>query len=253
MVQPGGDEQPLQKAVQENAQLPGRRDPPRDGVDALLQRGPDEADRQPEGRSKGRDAQKCPSQPGIHLRDQPFELLFTTVVEDVRRRKAQQDAARHAGVHHLNAEDGGLARGGKAGQAVGLGKAAQRVQRGVVGREEDEISHEGEQRGLLLFGAGAQGGDAHAQNGAEVVDEDHHPVVQHLAHQPDGGPVQRRAELAQRAAGEQRTHHQQQPRRRQIGQRRQKRLRKTLQLLQEFLHLFVPLSGTAHRRIHFIL
>ena len=68
-----------------------------------------------------------------------------------------------------------------------------------------------------------------------------------------GGPVQRRAELAQRAAGEQRTHHQQQPRRRQVGQRRQKRLRKTLQLLQEFLHSFVPLSGTAHRRIHFIL
>lgn len=109
------------------------------------------------------------------------------MVENVRRRKAQQDAARHAGVHHLNAEDGGLARGGKAGQAVGLGKAAQRIQRGVVGREEDEISHEGEQRGLLLFGAGAQGGDAHAQNDAEVVDEDHHPVVQHLAHQPDGG------------------------------------------------------------------
>lgn len=165
------DEQPHQKAVQENAQLPGRRDPPRDGVDALLQRGPDEADRQPEGRSKGRDAQKCPSQPGIHLRDQPFELLFITVVENVRRRKAQQDTARHAGVHHLNAEDGGLARGGKArsGRRAGQGRP-QRIQRGVVGREEDEISHEGEQRGLLLFGAGAQGGDAHAQNGAEVVD-----------------------------------------------------------------------------------
>ncbi len=100
----------------------------------------------------------------------PLNCFFITVVENVRRHKAQQDAARHAGVHHLNAEDGGLARGGKAGQAVGLGKA-QRIQRGVVGREEDEISHEGEQRGVLLFGTGAHGGDAHAQNGAEVVDE----------------------------------------------------------------------------------
>ena len=253
MVQAGGDEQPFEEAIQKNARIARSCDPARHGADALLQGRPDKADRHPERRRKSRDAQERPPQTRIHLRDKPGELRFAGAVKDLRSGKAQQDAARHTGVHDLDAQDARLTRGGKAGQAVGLGQAAQDLQRRVVGRQEDEIGHEGQQCGLLLFGAGARSGDAHAEEDAEVVDDHHHAVVQQPARKADRRPVQHREQLAQRAAGEQCPHHQQQARRRQIRQRVQKRLRDSFELLQEFLHLFVLLSGMAHRPAHFIL
>ena len=253
MVQAGGDEQPFEEAIQKNARMARSCDPARHGADALLQGRPDKADRHPERRRKSRDAQERPPQTRIHLRDKPGELRFAGAVKDLRSGKAQQDAARHTGVHDLDAQDARLTRGGKAGQTVGLGQAAQDLQRRVVGRQEDEIGHEGQQCGLLLFGAGARSGDAHAEEDAEVVDDRHHAVVQQPARKADRRPVQHREQLAQRAAGEQCPHHQQQARRRQIRQRVQKRLRDSFELLQEFLHLFVLLSGMAHRPAHFIL
>ena len=144
--------------------------------------------------------------------------------EEPRRRKAQHDAACHAGVHHLNAQNGGLARARKAGHPVRLGKQSQRFQRGVVGCEEHKVGHQRQQGGILLFGFGAHGSHPHAENDAEVVDEHHHPVVEQLPHQLQWSPLQHRQRLTQGLAGEQRPQHQQQARRRKIRQRRQQRL-----------------------------
>ena len=134
VVQSCGDEQPLQKAIEEHARVVGRRDPARHRADARLKRGPDETDAQPIHDRKGRDAQKRPPQPGIQLCDHAGEPFFAGAVKDAGHHKAQQDAARHAGVHDLNAQDRGLTGGSKAGQAVRFGQLAQHVQRRMVDR-----------------------------------------------------------------------------------------------------------------------
>jgi len=171
-----------------------------------------------------RQPQKRPPQARIELGDHAIKLLFAGVIEKPRRRKAQHDAACHAGVHHLNAQNGGLARARKAGHPVRLGKQSQRFQRGVVGCEEHQIGHQRQQGGILLFGYGAHGSHPHAENDAEVVDEHHHPVIEQLTHQLQRSPLQHRQRLTQGLAGEQRPQHQQQARRRKIRQRRQQRL-----------------------------
>ena len=115
-------------------------------------------------------------------------------------------------------------RARKAGHPVGLGKQSQRFQRGVVGCEEHKVSHQRQQGGILLSVLARTASHPHAENDAEVVDENHHPVIEQLTHQLQRSPLQHRQRLTQGLAGEQRPQHQQQARRRKIRQRRQQRL-----------------------------
>ena len=160
---------------------------------ARRQRRADEAEPQPQCHRQRRQPQKRPPQARIELGDHAIKLLFAGAVEEPRRRKAQHDAACHAGVHHLNAQNGGLARARKAGHPVRLGKQSQRFQRGVVGCEEHQVGHQRQQGGILLFGFGAHSSHPHAENDAEVVDEHHHPVVKQLrlsaAAEPTAAPA----------------------------------------------------------------
>ena len=108
MVQAGGDEETLQEAVQEQAEVAGGGDQIGQCADHVLHRRPEEAGAKAEQDGKDHHAGKGPAVAGVDLGDDALELLFTGAVVHPAADQAQQDAAEHAHIHRLDAEHGGL-------------------------------------------------------------------------------------------------------------------------------------------------
>lgn len=229
MVQAGRDKQPFQKAIQKQPDVARCRNEARDRCNALLHRRPGQALGKTEKRRRTRHAGERPPCTGKDTGKNAFAGAFAGAVKDPRRYKPQQDAAEYAGVHGLDAQHGGLAGTGQAGQAVGLCQQAQLIQGHIAGRERNKIAHQGDQPRLMFIPPGQRGGNADAEQYTEVVDDGRQALVDQLPQQAYRRPAQKRQDLRQRRAGEQRPRHQQQPRRRKIGQRRKHRLGKALQ------------------------
>lgn len=124
MVQARGDEQPLQKAVQEQTDIAGRRKEAGKGSNSLLHRRPDKTGPKAQHRPPALHAGKGPPLPGKHAAQDPFVGLFTGVVIHMGRQQAQQHTAEYAGIHGLDAQHAGLACAIQAGQAVRLRQQA---------------------------------------------------------------------------------------------------------------------------------
>ena len=151
MVQARGDEQPLQKAVQEQTDIAGRCKEAGKGSNGLLHRRPDKTGPKAQHRRQRCHAGKGPPLPGKHAAQDPPVGLFTGVVIHMGRQQAQQHAAEHAGVHGLDAQHTGLACTVQAGQAVRLRQQAQLGKGDIAGGEIDEVAHQRNERRLMLF------------------------------------------------------------------------------------------------------
>ena len=215
-------------------------------VSALLHRRPDEAGRKAQGCRQRRRTGEGPARAGKDAGQDAFVGDIAGAVEDAAHRKAQQNAAEHTGVHGLDAQHGGLARTVQSGEGVRLGQLPQRGQGDVARREVDQIAHQGDEPGLVLFLLSQRRRNADAEQHAEVRDDRRQAFVDELAQQLHQRPAEKRQHSGQRRTGEQGTRHQQQPRRRKIGKRGQHRLGKALQRLGEpvfhTLRLSFPVS-----------
>ena len=229
MVQARGDEQPLQKAVQEQADIAGRRKEAGKGSNGLLHRRPDKTGPKAQHRRQRCHAGKGPPLPGKHAAQDPFVGLFTGAVIHMGRQQAQQHAAEYAGIHGLDAQHAGLACTVQAGQAVRLRQQAQLGKGDIAGGEIDEVAHQRNERRLMLFLLCQRRRKPGAEQHAEVGDDRRQAFVKDPAHQPHRPPLQQRQRPGQRGAGEQGPCCQQQARRRKIGQRGQHRAGKPLQ------------------------
>ena len=118
-------------------------------------------------------------------------------VEDAAHRKAQQNAAEHAGVHGLDAQHGGLARTVQSGEGVRLGQLPQRGQGDVARREVDQIAHQGNEPGLVLFLLSQRRRNADAEQHAEVRDDRCQAFVDELAQQLHRRPAEKRQHSGQ--------------------------------------------------------
>ena len=219
VVQAGGDEETLQESVQEQAEVAGGGDQLGQCGNNALHRRPEEAGAKTKQDGKGHHAGKGPAGTGVDLGDDALELLFTGAVVDPAAHQAQQDAAKHAHIHRLDAEHGGLAGAVQAHEGVGLGQHTQLGQGDVAGGQVHKVAHQADDGSLLLVLFGKRRCDAHAEHQAEVVDDDHDAVVDQLPQQLDGGPLQNRDHRTKACAGEQCAQHQDQACCRYVGQR----------------------------------
>ena len=221
MVQAGGDQNPLQKAVEEQPRIPCRGDPPGEAVHRLLDGRPHKAGGQPQPGRHRRHAQERPADAPVNAQRRGAELFLASPVVDPAGQKAQQDAAGDAHVHRLDAQHHGLSRAVQAQGWVGGGQAAQLLQGGVPRRQKDQVGQQGDHTGLMLVPPGRESRDAHAEHHAQILDDGHHPVVGHMAQQGQRRPLQGGHHRAQPRRRRQRSGGQHQARRRQIAQRRQ--------------------------------
>ena len=219
MVQAGGDEEALQKAVQEQAEVAGGGDQVGQCADDVLHRRPEEAGAKAEQDGKDHHAGKGPAVAGVDLGDDALELLFTGAVVHPAADQAQQDAAEHAHIHRLDAEHGGLTGAVQTHQRVSLGQHAQLGQGDVAGGQVHKVAHQADDGSLLLVLFGQRRCDAHAEHQAEVIDDDHDAVVDQLSQQLDGGPLQNGDHRTKACAGKQCAQHKDQACCRDIRQR----------------------------------
>ena len=219
VVQAGGDEEALQKAVQEQAEVAGGGDQIGQCADDILHRRPEEAGTKAEQDGKDHHAGKGPAVAGVDLGDDALELLFTGAVVHPAADKTQQDAAEHAHIHRLDAEHGGLTGAVQTHHRISLGQHAQLGQRDVAGGQVHKVAHQADDGSLLLVLFGKRRCDAHAEHQAEVVDDDHDAVVDQLSQQLDRGPLQNGDHRAKACAGKQCAQHKDQACCRDIRQR----------------------------------
>ena len=219
VVQAGGDEETLQKAVQEQAEVAGGGDQIGQCADDALHRRPEEAGAKAEQDGKDHHAGKGPAVAGVDLGDDALELLFTGAVVHPAADQTQQDAAEHAHIHRLDAEHGGLTGAVQTHHRVSLGQHTQLGQGDVAGGQVHKVAHQADDGSLLLVLFGQRRCDAHAEHQAEVVDDDHDAVVDQLSQQLDGGPLQNGDHRTKACAGKQCAQHKDQACCRDIRQR----------------------------------
>ena len=219
MVQAGGDEEALQKAVQEQAEVAGGGDQVGQCADDVLHRRPEEAGAKAEQDGKDHHAGKGPAVARVDLGDDALELLFTGAVVHPAADQAQQDAAEHAHIHRLDAEHGGLTGAVQTHHRVRLCQHTQLGQGDVAGGQVHKVAHQADDGSLLLVLFGQRRCNAYAEHQAEVVDDDHDAVVDQLTQQLDGSPLQSGDHRTKACAGKQCAQHKDQACCRDIRQR----------------------------------
>ena len=243
VVQTGGNEQLVEHAVDKQTDVARLLNDAGNGGDGALDRRPD-------------DAEACAHDPGDDDHDQEREanarehrkgdgeLLVRVLVEHGTGDAAQDNAAEHAGVEHLNAHDGALAGSGKAEHAARFGKGAGSVEHDVVSLQEQEERHQGDERSVALVLLGHGAGDAHAEQNREVVDDKHQRLIDNGAHELERSRTQNGNHGADGLVGQNDAHDEQNAGNREIHHRLDDRLREHLQRRLEIELLFCGHSGT---------
>ena len=218
MMQAGGQQQPLQEAVEEDAEGAGVLDDAAQGADPALNHRPDVVGKQGEEDGHKDQADEGEVGAGVDLQ-RALEALLIGAVEHVAHHAAQDDAAEHAHVHALHAQDLGLAGAEQAQHGGLLGQGAGEGEQSVGADEVHEVGHKADEGGLMLLVLGQRGGDADDKDHAEVVDDAHHGVVDQLAQGLDGAPLEEGQHAGDGRIGEQHAHHNEDARRGQVHQR----------------------------------
>ena len=243
VVQTGGNEQLVEHAVDKQTDVARLLNDAGNGGDGALDRRPNDAEASAHDPGDDDHDQERKANAREHRKGNG-ELLVRVLVEHGTGDATKNDAAKHAGIEHLNAHNGGLAGSGEAEHAVRIGKRAGSVEHDVVSLQEQEKRHQGDQRSMALVLLCHGAGDAHAEQNREVVDDKHQRLIDNGAHELERTGAQHRDHGADGLVGQNDAHDEQNAGNREIHHRLDDRLREHLQRRFEIELLFCGHSGT---------
>ena len=218
VMEAGGNQHPLQKAIEEQAAIPCGGNPLGQAVHRLLHRRPDKTGGKPQRQGQPCHAEERQPGPAVNPQGCRPENRFTGVVVDPAGEEAQDHAPGDPHVHRLNPQHGGLAGAIKAQAGGSLGQLAQLFQHRVARRQKDQIGKKGNEGCLVIVLPGQEGGHPHTEQDAQILHDGPHAVVHQVPQQDQGFPPQNRDKTAQPGRRQQGAQGQQQPRHRQAAQ-----------------------------------
>ena len=218
VVQAGGNEQLVEHAVDKQTDVARLINDAGHGGDGTLNRRPNDAEASAHDPGNDDHDQERKANAREHRKGNG-ELLVRVLVEHGTGDATKNDAAKHAGIEHLNAHNGALAGSGKTEHAARFGKRAGGVEHDVVSLQEQEERHQGNQRSMALVLLCHGAGDAHAEQNREVVDDKHQRLIDNGAHKLERTGAQHRDHGADGLVGQNNAHDEQNAGNREIHHR----------------------------------
>ena len=200
-MQTGGDQQTLQRAVDEQAKVACAADKAAQGVDASLCIRPHKGEQHSHDHHDRDQHDEHETGAAVDL-EGVVELSLAEAVVYIGHHNAQQQADEHAHVQHLNAQNHGLAGAGKAA----LHQHAAHIHKLVHGVEEHQESQQRDKACLRLFLVGQAHAEAHAEDNAQVAQDGVERTGQQSAEADGDRVVQERQHCLQPDVGEQVAH-----------------------------------------------
>ena len=201
MVQTGGDQQALQRAVDEQTKVACTADKAAQRVDASLCIRPHKGEQHSHDHHDRDQHDEYETGTAVDL-ECIVELCFTEAVVHIGHHNAQQQADEHAHVQHLNAQDHGLTGAGKAA----LYQHTAHIHKLVHGIEEHQKCQQRDKTCLRFFLVGQTNGQTDTEDDAKVCKDGVERAGQQGTETDGDRVVQKRQDCLQPRIGEQVAH-----------------------------------------------
>ena len=201
MVQTGGDQQTLQRAVDKQAEVACAADKAAQSVDASLCIRPHRGEQHSQNHHDRDQNDEHKTSAAVDL-ESVVELSLAEAVVHPCDHDAQQQADEHAHVQDLNAQNHGLTGAGKAA----LYQHTAHVHEFVHGIEEHQECQQRDKACLRLFLVGQAHAEAHAEDNAQIAQDGVERTGQQRAEADGDRVVQKRQHCLQPDIGEQVAH-----------------------------------------------
>ena len=201
MVQTGGDQQTLQRAVDEQAKVACAADKAAQRIDASLCIRPHKGEQHSHDHHDRDQHDEYETGTAVDL-ECIIELCFTEAVVHIGHHNAQQQADEHAHVQHLNAQDHGLTGAGKAA----LYQHTAHIHKLVHGVEEHQKCQQRDKACLRFFLVGQTNGQTDTEDDAKVCKDGVERTGQQGTETDGDRVVQKRQDCLQPRIGEQVAH-----------------------------------------------